>query len=73
MNPIRKNISTKNAKVKAILGPTNTGKTYYAMDRMLAHTSGVIGFPLRLLARANYDKAVSKVGLSQVALVPGEA
>ena len=72
MNSIRKNISTKNAKVKAILGPTNTGKTYYAMDRMLAHTSGVIGFPLRLLARENYDKAVSKVGISQVALVTGE-
>ena len=72
MNSIRKNISTKNAKVKAILGPTNTGKTYYAMDRMLAYTSGVIGFPLRLLARENYDKAVSKVGISQVALVTGE-
>ena len=72
MNSTRRNISTKNAKVKAILGPTNTGKTYYAMDRMLAHTSGVIGFPLRLLARENYDKAVSKVGISQVALVTGE-
>ena len=72
MNSIRKNISTKNSKVKAILGPTNTGKTYYAMDRMLAHSSGVIGFPLRLLARENYDKAVSQVGISQVALVTGE-
>ena len=60
------------AKVRAILGPTNTGKTYYAMDRMLAHTSGIIGFPLRLLARENYDKAVSKVGKSNVALVTGE-
>ena len=72
MNSIRKNLSTKNSKVKAILGPTNTGKTYYAMDRMLAHSSGVIGFPLRLLARENYDKAVSQVGRSQVALVTGE-
>ena len=72
MNSIRKNFSTKNSKVKAILGPTNTGKTFYAMDRMLAHSSGVIGFPLRLLARENYDKAVSQVGRSQVALVTGE-
>ena len=72
MNSIRKNLSNKNSKVKAILGPTNTGKTYYAMDRMLAHSSGVIGFPLRLLARENYDKAVSQVGISQVALVTGE-
>ncbi len=72
MNSIRKNLSNKNSNVKAILGPTNTGKTYYAMDRMLAHTSGVIGFPLRLLARENYDKAVSQVGISQVALVTGE-
>ena len=48
------------AKVKALLGPTNTGKTYYAMDRMLSHRiRRIIGFPLRLLARENYDKAVS--------------
>jgi len=72
MNSIRKNLSNKNSNVKAILGPTNTGKTYYAMDRMLAHSSGIIGFPLRLLARENYDKAVSQVGRSQVALVTGE-
>ncbi len=72
MNSIRKNLSNQNSNVKAILGPTNTGKTYYAMDRMLAHSSGVIGFPLRLLARENYDKAVSQVGISQVALVTGE-
>ena len=62
----------ENVKVKALLGPTNTGKTYYAMDRMLSHSSGIIGFPLRLLARENYDKAVSKVGKSMVALVTGE-
>lgn len=72
MNSILNNLSTKNSNVKAILGPTNTGKTYYAMDRMLAHSSGIIGFPLRLLARENYDKAVSQVGRSQVALVTGE-
>ncbi len=62
----------ENIKVKALLGPTNTGKTYYAMERMLSHNSGIIGFPLRLLARENYDKAVSEVGKSKVALVTGE-
>ena len=62
----------ENVKVKALLGPTNTGKTYYAMERMLSHSSGIIGFPLRLLARENYDKAVSEVGKSKVALVTGE-
>ncbi len=59
-------------KIIAVLGPTNTGKTFYAMDRMLAHASGMIGFPLRLLARENYDKAVSLRGKEQVALVTGE-
>ena len=43
-------------RVKAVLGPTNTGKTHLAMERMLAHSSGMIGFPLRLLARENYDR-----------------
>ncbi len=62
----------ENAKVKALLGPTNTGKTYFAMERMLSHRSGIIGFPLRLLARENYDKAVLEVGKSKVALVTGE-
>ncbi len=62
----------QNVNVKALLGPTNTGKTYYAMERMLSHSSGIIGFPLRLLARENYDKAVSEVGKSKVALVTGE-
>ena len=62
----------ENIKIKALLGPTNTGKTYYAMKRMLSHSSGIIGFPLRLLARENYDKAVSEVGKSKVALVTGE-
>jgi ATP-dependent RNA helicase SUPV3L1/SUV3 len=45
----------------AILGPTNTGKTYLAFDRMMAYQSGIFGFPLRLLARENYDKAVKKL------------
>ena len=66
------NSSSNGSKVKALLGPTNTGKTYYAMDRMLSHRSGIIGFPLRLLARENYDKAVLQLGKSQVALVTGE-
>lgn len=60
------------ARISAILGPTNTGKTHYAMDRMLAHASGMIGFPLRLLARENYDRAVAIKGADQVALITGE-
>ena len=58
--------------VKCVLGPTNTGKTFYAVDRMLGHQSGMIGFPLRLLARENYDKIVSRLGPSVVALITGE-
>ena len=58
--------------ISAILGPTNTGKTYKAVEQMLTHHSGVIGFPLRLLARENYDKIVAKKGVSAVALVTGE-
>ncbi len=69
---IKPNSSANDSKLKALLGPTNTGKTYYAMDRMLSHRSGIIGFPLRLLARENYDKAVLQLGKSQVALVTGE-
>ncbi len=60
------------ASVTAVLGPTNTGKTYLAMDRMLGHASGMIGFPLRLLARENYDKVVRIKGESAVALITGE-
>ena len=56
----------------AILGPTNTGKTYLAFDRLLAYKSGIFGFPLRLLARENYDKAVKKIGVNNVALITGE-
>ena len=60
------------ARVKAVLGPTNTGKTHLAIERMLAHASGIIGFPLRLLARENYDKMVAKNGARYVALITGE-
>ena len=59
-------------RVAAVLGPTNTGKTYFAIDRMLGHTSGMIGFPLRLLARENYDRVVKLKGVHQVALITGE-
>ena len=58
--------------VRAILGPTNTGKTHLAIERMCAHSSGVIGFPLRLLAREVYDRVVAIKGASQVALITGE-
>lgn len=59
-------------RIVALLGPTNTGKTYFAMERLLAHPSGMIGFPLRLLARENYDRAVALKGYDAVALVTGE-
>lgn len=58
--------------ISAVLGPTNTGKTYLAMDRMLGHASGMMGFPLRLLARENYERAVAAKGAAAVALVTGE-
>src|SRR5438874_7616985 len=60
------------APVRAILGPTNTGKTYLAIERMCGHSSGVIGFPLRLLAREVYDRVVAMKGEKQVALLTGE-
>jgi len=59
-------------RVTAVLGPTNTGKTHYAIERMLSHRTGVIGLPLRLLAREVYDRIVARVGPSVVALVTGE-
>jgi ATP-dependent RNA helicase SUPV3L1/SUV3 len=58
--------------VKAVLGPTNTGKTHLAIERMCAHSSGAIGFPLRLLAREVYDRVVAIKGERQVALLTGE-
>ena len=63
---------SSSAVVKCVLGPTNTGKTFYAVDRMLGYSSGMVGFPLRLLARENYDKLVARLGPSQVALMTGE-
>jgi ATP-dependent RNA helicase SUPV3L1/SUV3 len=62
----------RGAGVTAVLGPTNTGKTHLAIERMLAHSSGAIGLPLRLLAREVYNKCVERVGAEQVALVTGE-
>src|SRR5215469_7813446 len=59
-------------RVKAVLGPTNTGKTHLAIERMLAHASGISGFPLRLLARENYDRMVAQKGARTVALITGE-
>jgi ATP-dependent RNA helicase SUPV3L1/SUV3 len=59
-------------RVRAVLGPTNTGKTHLAIERLLAHASGIIGFPLRLLARENYDRMVAIKGERQVALITGE-
>ena len=58
--------------VTAVLGPTNTGKTHYAIERMLSYQSGIIGFPLRLLARENYDRVVEQKGKQAVALITGE-
>ena len=63
---------TVEARTTAVLGPTNTGKTHYALERMLAHRTGVIGLPLRLLAREVYDRIVRQRGPSVVALVTGE-
>ena len=60
------------ARITAVLGPTNTGKTHYAIERMLAHRTGVIGLPLRLLAREVYDRIVAARGPSVAALVTGE-
>jgi ATP-dependent RNA helicase SUPV3L1/SUV3 len=59
-------------EILAILGPTNTGKTHYAIERMLAHRSGIIGLPLRLLAREVYARVVERAGASAVALITGE-
>ena len=59
-------------QVIALLGPTNTGKTFVAIEKMLEYDTGILGFPLRLLAREVYDKCVSKVGSKKVALITGE-
>jgi ATP-dependent RNA helicase SUPV3L1/SUV3 len=62
----------RGAGVTAVLGPTNTGKTHLAIERMLAHSSGLIGLPLRLLAREVYNKCIERVGSDAVALITGE-
>ena len=59
-------------KISAVLGPTNTGKTHLAIETMLSFDSGMIGFPLRLLAREVYDKVIKKISLDKVALITGE-
>jgi ATP-dependent RNA helicase SUPV3L1/SUV3 len=64
--------SARGAGVTAVLGPTNTGKTHLAIERMLGHSSGIIGLPLRLLAREVYNKVAARVGSEAVALVTGE-
>ena len=61
-----------NSRVTAVLGPTNTGKTYLAVERLCGHASGIIGFPLRLLAREVYERVVAAKGAHQVALITGE-
>src|SRR3954466_4385666 len=60
------------SSITAVLGPTNTGKTHRAVERMLAYESGMIGLPLRLLAREVYDRITTRIGESRVALVTGE-
>ncbi len=68
----RSDARARGAGVTAVLGPTNTGKTHLAIERMLAHSSGVIGLPLRLLAHEVYNRAVERVGADAVALITGE-
>ena len=58
--------------ITAVLGPTNTGKTFQAIETMLSFDSGMIGFPLRLLAREVYDKVIQKINPDKVALITGE-
>lgn len=65
-------MTVTNSQLYALLGPTNTGKTYYAIERMASYKTGMIGFPLRLLARENYDRLVALKGRSKVALITGE-
>src|SRR3984893_14544367 len=70
--PVDRDLRARGAGVTAVLGPTNTGKTHLGSERMLAHSSGLIGLPLRLLAREVYNRAVERVGADAVALVTGE-
>ena len=68
----KKMTSSSSQPVKAVLGPTNTGKTHLAVERLTAHSSGMIGFPLRLLAREVYDRVARIKGAAQVGLITGE-
>ena len=70
--PVNRHARARGVGVTAVLGPTNTGKTHLAIERMLAHSSGIIGLPLRLLAREVYNKVADAVGTEAVALVTGE-
>ena len=65
-------MKNQSEKIIALLGPTNTGKTYVAIEKMLQFDSGIFGLPLRLLAREVYDKCVKKIGIDKVALITGE-
>src|SRR6266853_1951775 len=67
-----RDFGARGAGVTAVLGPTNTGKTHLAIERMLGHSSGIIGLPLRLLAREVFNKVAERVGADAVALVTGE-
>ena len=65
-------MENQSQKIIALLGPTNTGKTHVAIEKMLEYDTGIFGLPLRLLAREVYDKCISKVGVEKVALITGE-
>src|SRR5438045_323651 len=71
-SPIARDGRARGAGVTAVLGPTNTGKTHLAIERMLAHGSGMIGLPLRLLAREVYNRIAERAGTAAVALITGE-
>src|SRR5229473_3098155 len=71
-SPSTREAGARGHGVTAVLGPTNTGKTHLAIERMLGHSSGIIGLPLRLLAREVYNKVAARVGTDAVALITGE-
>src|SRR3954462_3229168 len=71
-SPSNRDSGARGAGVTAVLGPTNTGKTHLAIERMLAHSSGIIGLTLRLLGREVYNQVAARVGTEAVALVTGE-
>jgi ATP-dependent RNA helicase SUPV3L1/SUV3 len=71
-SPATRQNGARGAGVTAVLGPTNTGKTHLAIERMLGHSSGIIGLPLRLLAREVYNKIADRIGAAEVALITGE-